>query len=118
VKSTLTAGGLACQPEVRMRVALSDTVFMKLSEFMKISKALSDSTRIRIVSKAGRRQWTDFSQILAIVDLTQPAVSHHLKILKDAGLLMIRKDGRKIQCSLGSETIKEYTSFLKELTSR
>ena len=91
---------------------------MKLNEFKNISKALSDSNRIRILLEAGRRQWIDFSQILAIVDLSQPAVSHHLKILKDAGLLMIRKEGKKIKCSLGSVIIKEYIKFLKELTSR
>ena len=60
-----------------------------------IFKLLGDSSRIRIF-------WLLFHceecvvYISALVDMTSPAVSHHLRYLKDSGLIVSRRDGKEV----------------------
>lgn len=58
-------------------------------------KALSDPSRLRLLSivKAGISSGTCVCDLTEPLDLSQPTVSHHLKILVDAGLLHREKRG-------------------------
>ena len=57
-------------------------------------KAIADSTRRRILSLV----WHDerlAGSIASCFDMSQPAVSQHLKVLLDAGLVTLRREGTK-----------------------
>jgi len=70
-------------------------------------KALSDSTRQKILGflKNGS---LSVNEIVARTDLAQPTVSHHLNLLKQAGIVVTQRRGKQILYSLccGTETLE------------
>ena len=56
-------------------------------------KALSDSTRIRVLNILLHRELS-VNELVYLMDMSQPGISRHLKILTDSGLLEYRKDGK------------------------
>ncbi|MFA7365254.1 MAG: metalloregulator ArsR/SmtB family transcription factor, partial [Patescibacteria group bacterium] len=81
-----------------------DKKLFDLNEFL---KAVSDENRLRIlcILKSGPRCVCDIWENL---ELSQNLVSHHLKALKDFGLLNSRKKGLKVFYSLKNKTIDKY----------
>jgi ArsR family transcriptional regulator len=67
-------------------------------------KALADETRIRILGLLEVREMC-VCEIMAALDLTQPTASHHLGLLKNAGLISDRKRGKWVFYSLISPEI-------------
>jgi ArsR family transcriptional regulator len=66
---------------------------------LNIFKALSDETRLRILKLLEKGELC-VCDINAALDMIQPKVSFHLRILKEAGLIKDRKQGRWIHYSL------------------
>ena len=66
---------------------------------VEFAKALADGTRQRIMKLCCCNRLT-VGDITARVGLAQPTVSHHLAILRDAGLVIIERDGRETYYSL------------------
>lgn len=60
-----------------------------------VFKALGDPVRLRLVSLIGARQGGEVCvcDLTAAFDLTQPTISHHLKILKEAGIISSERRG-------------------------
>ncbi len=56
-------------------------------------KALADETRMRILERVARKEICA-CKLPALVGKTQPAVSQHLSVLLDAGLVRMRRDGK------------------------
>lgn len=56
---------------------------------------LGDSTRNKIIGQLKKGPAT-VSQIAASFSLTQPTISHHLKILKSMGVVQDQKSGRQV----------------------
>ena len=79
--------------------------------------ALSDPTRLGIVARltGGERCVCDLTDAL---DAAQSRLSFHLKVLKDAGLISDRRDGRWVHYSLNRDTIEEAGQFLTALKPR
>lgn len=83
----------------------------------KIAKALSDPNRLRILNEVRNKHDQLYCiEICDFVDLTQPSICHHVKILTDIGLLESSKEGRNIKYSLNHQLLDEYTAYLQELT--
>jgi len=61
---------------------------------MKILKALGDDTRLKILSRISRGE-VCACELPRMVRISQPAVSQHLKVLLDAKLVEMRRDGAK-----------------------
>lgn len=82
----------------------------------KIAKALADPNRILILKEI-RRQKKDLYCIAIndLVDLAQPSICHHLKILTDTELIHSSKEGRNVKYSLNQEVLDEYIGFLTGL---
>ncbi|WFA08079.1 metalloregulator ArsR/SmtB family transcription factor [Tissierella sp. Yu-01] len=61
-------------------------------ESAKVLKVISDPNRLKIIDilSCGEQCACD---ILDYFDFTQPTLSHHMKVLTDAGLVKVRKDG-------------------------
>ncbi len=64
-----------------------------MQDLMKVFKALSEETRLRILKLLERGELC-VCDIVAALDLIQPKVSFHLAVLKEAGLIKDRKQGK------------------------
>jgi ArsR family transcriptional regulator len=62
-------------------------------EILNYFKALSDSTRIRMLNVLLNHE-LNVNEMVCLMDMSQPRISRHLKILTDAGLLECRRDGQ------------------------
>ena len=79
----------------------------------RISKALGDPYRIQMIEVINKKQdWMQCSMIVEMFDLAQSTVSHHLKQLVDADLLLADKDGRNTKYKINKEVFGDYVSFL------
>ena len=65
---------------------------MTMRDFIKITKALSDKTRIRIFKMLQHKEMC-VCEVQAVLGIAQSTTSKHLTILEDAGLVARRKDG-------------------------
>ena len=88
-----------------------------LKELTVIFKALADRNRFRIIKILQKRPLC-VCEIREVLGISQPAVSRHLNILKNAGLIEDEKDGVWTNCRL-SEIIKNepVSAILKYLES-
>jgi ArsR family transcriptional regulator len=77
-----------------------------------ICSGLADSNRIMIIYSLadGPHNVTD---IASIVDLPQPTVSRHLKILRDRGIVRSERDGQTIIYSLSDKRIVQALDLLR-----
>lgn len=78
--------------------------------------ALSDETRLQILERlrAGERCVCDLTDAL---DAAQSRLSFHLKVLKDAGLLNDRREGRWMYYTVNTERLGEGAQLLEGLAS-
>lgn len=72
---------------------------------------ISETNRLNIL-RILRRGGLSVRDIWQFLDLSQNLVSHHLKVLKDFGLLNSERNGKQIIYSLNKEVIKRYKSLL------
>jgi ArsR family transcriptional regulator len=56
-------------------------------------KALADPTRVAIVNRLARGDECCVCDLTGVFELSQPTVSHHLRILRDAGLVEAERRG-------------------------
>jgi DNA-binding transcriptional ArsR family regulator len=73
--------------------------------------ALADPTRRAILGRLARGEAT-VMELAAPFEMTQPAVSRHLKVLERAGLINRRAEGTKRPCWLAPEAIDEIDQWL------
>ena len=88
---------------------------MEADRIHKISKALADPTRLRIYQAIAAKKEVTCSDLVAAPGVTPATVSHHLKILSDAGLIECRRHGQFIHNRAVPETIVEYTRALARI---
>lgn len=81
-----------------------------------IFKAFCDENRIRIM-KMLRCGEKCACKLLEELNVTQPTLSHHMKILCDSGIVVGRKEGKWMHYSISAEGAKVAADCLKELTS-
>lgn len=78
--------------------------------------ALGDPTRRAILARLARGEAT-VTELAKPFQLTQPAISQHLKVLEDAGLVTHRVDGTKRPRSLAKNGIEALDQWLAKLKS-
>jgi len=89
---------------------------MNNKTFERISKALGDPTRVAILQEIKRSKNCLYcTNIHELVNLAQPSISHHLKQLSDAELIIPEKEGRNLKYGLNKEVIEDYIMYLKNL---
>ncbi len=76
-----------------------------------VFKALGDETRLTILDMLSCGEICA-CEILEGLDLTQPTISHHMKILQQVGLVKARKDGRWMYYSIDKEKLEEIKDFI------
>jgi ArsR family transcriptional regulator len=91
-----------------------------LAELAGIFKALGDTTRLAIFELIRERCGgvgipqldTTVSRIAAEFDVSLSTVSHHLKELRNAGLIVCEKRGQSVHCAPNADTLREVERFL------
>jgi len=68
------------------------------------AKALADETRQKIM-KICCCNWLSVNEIVERLNVTQPTVSHHLSILREAGLVEVREEGKQTFYKLNQKRI-------------
>jgi ArsR family transcriptional regulator, arsenate/arsenite/antimonite-responsive transcriptional repressor len=79
-----------------MKRAHAKTIPAAWRRIARIFVALGDSHRQRIVLMFERGERLNVGEIVAASTLSRTAVSHHLRVLRDAGVLKSEKTGREV----------------------
>jgi DNA-binding transcriptional ArsR family regulator len=74
--------------------------------------ALADPTRRRIVERLARKPLS-VGEIASEFPLTQPAISKHIRVLEDSGLLQRRIQGRVHYCTLSPKAMQEMLNWIE-----
>ncbi|MBV9121005.1 MAG: helix-turn-helix transcriptional regulator [Chloroflexi bacterium] len=88
---------------------------MNERELKVLCRAVGDVTRLRIVRHLTREPEVSVSDLADLLVLSQPLASWHLRILKRAGILATRKDGRQVYCSLDTRRIQQFQEAIGDL---
>ena len=82
-----------------------------MKQLIKVMKALSDPSRVKIVKMLQHRVMC-VCEIQAALELAQPTVSKHLRVLEDAGLLGHEKEGLWVNYHLTDGSSSPYAASL------
>ena len=90
-------------------------MYEKYIEYAQMFKALSDPHRLMIADMLSSGELCA-CVILEKFHITQPTLSHHMKILCQCRLVSGRKAGKWTYYSLNSATVENFRAFLAEIT--
>jgi ArsR family transcriptional regulator len=88
---------------------------MKRAEIERISKALADETRLKIFEAIAATDHMNCGEIVSMRGVAGATVSHHLKILSEAGLIACCREGQFVYSRAVPETIAAYTRELAKI---
>lgn len=71
---------------------------------VEFAKVLADETRQQIM-KITCCKWRTVNEIVAYLKVTQPTVSHHLAVLRDAGLVLYKEEGKQTFYTLNRDLV-------------
>jgi ArsR family transcriptional regulator, arsenate/arsenite/antimonite-responsive transcriptional repressor len=82
-----------------------------------VFKALADPVRLRLVSLIGARQGGEVCvcELTTAFDLTQPTISHHLKVLREAGIIDCERRGTWVYYWLVPAALERMAALLSRL---
>lgn len=83
-------------------------------DFVGIFHALGDGSRMQILSLLAQRELCA-SELLELMSIAQSTLSHHMKILAEAGLVACQRQGKKTYYSICREVLKEAGASLESL---
>ena len=87
---------------------------MDTMDIVTIGTALSDENRVKIL-----QMLTDGEKcgckLLEAFEITQPTLSHHMKILCDSGLVDARKDGKWSHYSVNRDVVREFGNYISDM---
>jgi ArsR family transcriptional regulator, arsenate/arsenite/antimonite-responsive transcriptional repressor len=101
-------GEVCCEPLVHPSVSEQ-----KAGRLAKVSKALADPIRVQLVDVLRRHAGkVCVCELTPLFDVSQPTVSHHLKVLRDAGLVGVERRGLWAYYYVNPEGLKELSTWL------
>ena len=83
-----------------------------MRELVKVFKALADKNRLRILKMLQQKKMC-VCELSAALGITQPSVSRHLSLMKDAGLVNDERNGPWIDYELCEENINRYAHVIQ-----
>ena len=87
---------------------------MSNTDIALICKALSDTNRLQIIQLLSDGEKCA-CELLEQFNITQPTLSHHMKILCECGLAEVRKEGKWSHYSLNCETLTDFKKFIEKI---
>ena len=82
-----------------------------------VFKALSDPTRREILRLLSHGEKTA-GELAERFDVTKPSMSHHFAVLKEAGLIISRREGQQIWYRINSTVAQDVIAWVMELVDR
>jgi ArsR family transcriptional regulator len=102
-------GEPCCEPLVRPGVSRTDADRLAI-----IAKALADPIRVQLVDVLRRHAGkVCVCELTPLFDVSQPTVSHHLKVLRDAGLVGVERRGLWAYYYVNPDALKEIAEWLR-----
>lgn len=102
------AGERCCEP-----VVYPDVERDRATRMAGVAKALGDPVRIQLIAvlrkHAGK---VCVCELVPLFDLSQPTVSHHLKVLRDAGIVGFERQGLWAYYYVIPDALKELSAWL------
>ena len=80
-----------------------------------ICKALGDANRLKIVRMLSEGEKCG-CVLLEAFEITQPTLSHHMRILAKATLVEVRKDGKWSFYSINCPVLQDFRSFVDQIS--
>lgn len=80
-----------------------------------VFKALGDKRRLRMLHRIAEAPGICSCKLLEEYDMSQSTLSHHMKLLCEAGLVSCEKDGKWVHYSLDSDGIERAVQALQDL---
>lgn len=81
-------------------------------------KELADPLRLRVVDRLGHAGPASVSRLAAELDVPLPQLSNHLRRLRDAGLVSVRRSGRQAIYELADPGLEQLLPLLDSITGR
>jgi DNA-binding transcriptional ArsR family regulator len=100
--------------EVMPKPAASEADSRVYDMQVRICKAFANPTRLRMLDLLARREYT-VSELQSELRITAPNVSQHLAILKAAGVVGTRREGKQIFCSLAIPEVKVACQMIRDV---
>jgi ArsR family transcriptional regulator len=103
------ADGTCCTPMVREPLADADA-----TDLAKVFKALADPVRLRLFSMIASFEGGQacVCDLTGSFDVSQPTISHHLKVLREAGLVNSERRGTWVYYWVLPDTLARLSSLL------
>lgn len=97
---------------VNIYCIINSVIVMNYTDFF---KALSDENRLAVLTTLvnGKKS---AGEILKMLNISQPTLSHHMKILCDSGAVICKKSGRHIYYVISTEAMTLASDFLLSLS--
>ena len=86
---------------------------MSTEQFLQIAKALGDARRLAILERIAAGEETACQHLCAQFPVSQPTMSHHLRLLVEVGLIEMRRDGLHAHYRLRAEVVRAYVESLE-----
>jgi ArsR family transcriptional regulator, arsenate/arsenite/antimonite-responsive transcriptional repressor len=107
-KQKRPAGEPCCQP-----VVYPDVERGQAERMAAVAKALADPVRLQLVDVLRRHAGeVCVCELVPLFDLSQPTVSHHLKVLREAGVVGSERRGLWAYYYVIPGTLKEFSAWL------
>jgi len=86
---------------------------LSTDDFLRIAKALADTRRLAILERIAARGDAACQHLCEEFPVTQPTMSHHLRLLVEVGLIEMRRDGQYTHYRLRTEVVEAYVTTLE-----
>jgi len=96
---------------MKLKCCIDKKSVANLSQTVKFLKIISEENRLKILCLL-REKEKCVCDIWQYLDLAQNLTSHHLKVLRDFGLVSSRQEGLKVIYSINKKVIKRYSKLL------
>ena len=92
---------------------------MEAKQLEKISKALGDTTRLKILMEIAKCKGNlQCADIKNMTRLAQPSVSHHIKTLIEAEMILPEKEGRNHSYILNKPLLRKFLTTIADLVEK
>jgi len=78
-----------------------------------VFQAIADPTRRAIIGMLAKEP-LNLKTVAANFDISRPAISKHIRILTECGLIIIKKQGRDHYCNANLESLREAADWLNQ----
>ncbi len=85
-----------------------------IAEITQLLKVLADSNRLKIIEMLVEGEKCG-CHLLERIQITQPTLSHHMKLLCECGLVSVRREGKWMHYALNQSSLKTLSLYFDEL---